>query len=424
MKYEPRIIDHPLAEDIKELPAILIEGAKAVGKTATASRLANTIMSLDNPQVKMLLRNNPEAILGVKKPVLIDEWQLEPNMWSFVRHQIDDGLANGSVLFTGSSIRVDARIHSGAGRIVRMKMRPYSVQERQMSKQYVSVGKLLTDPNYQAMGFTDQKLDDYLDEIFRSGFPGIRSKSLKARKLLIRDYVNNIIRHDFEENGFTVKKPETLRAWLKAFAASIATTTSYKKIIDTALANNEQTPSRPTADFFRETLKILYIIDDVPPFIGMGKIFPALTKAPKRFMLDPAIAMSLLDITKEQLTDFDVSKHIGKINSTMIGQLIESLVYQSLIAYADALGAQLTRFRDSKGRHEIDFILQKGGKVVLFEVKTNPNVKSSYVKHMNWFEEQAKDEYQISKVLLNTGQVAYQRKEDKVQVIPIAMLGI
>lgn len=424
MNYEPRIIDQPLAEDFKELPAILIEGAKAVGKTATASRLAKTVMSLDNPQVKMLLRNNPEAILGVKRPVLIDEWQLEPNLWSFVRHQVDDGLPAESILFTGSSIRVDARIHSGAGRIVRMKMRPYSVQERQMSQQYVSVTKLLDDSNYQATGFTDQKLDNYLDEIFRSGFPGIRNKSPKARELLIRDYVNNIIQHDFEENGFTVKEPETLRAWLKAFAASIGTTTSYKKIIDTALANNEQTPSRPTADFFREALKILYIIDDVPPFIGMGKLFPALTKAPKHFMLDPAVAMSLLDVTKDQLTDFDVSKHVGKINSDMIGQLMESLVYQSLIVYADALGAHLTHFRDSKGRHEIDFILQKGRKVVLFEVKTNPNVKNSYVKHLNWFEEQAKDEYQISKVLLNTGQVAYQRQDDHVQVVPIAMLGI
>lgn len=424
MEYEPRIIDKPLAENFKELPAILIEGAKAVGKTVTASRLAKTIMSLDNPQIKMLLQNNPASLLSVPKPVLIDEWQLEPELWSFVRHQVDDGLANQSILFTGSSIRVDARIHSGAGRIVRMKMRPYSIQERQMVDQYVSVNKLLNDPTYRAAGINDKKLDDYLDEIFKSGFPGIRKRSKKARELLIRDYVNNIIQHDFEENGFAIKEPATLRTWMKSFAAAIATTTSYKKIIDTAMANNERTPSRPTADFFREALKILYIIDDVPAFIGMGKLFPALIKAPKHFMLDPAIAMSLLDVTKDQLTDFDVNKHVGKINSDMIGQLMESLVYQSLIVYADALDAHLTHFRDSKGRHEIDFILQKGRKLVLFEVKANPNVKNSYVKHLNWFEEQAKDEYQISKVLLNTGQVAYQRQDDHVQVVPISMLGI
>lgn len=424
MTYESRIIDQPLKENLKELPAILIEGAKAVGKTATASKLAKTVMSLDNPQVKMLLRNNPAAILQAKRPVLIDEWQLEPNLWSYVRHEIDDGLEEGSVLFTGSSIRVNSRIHSGAGRIIRMKMRPYSVQERQMSQSYISVNKLLNDPNYEASGFSDKKLNNYLDEIFRSGFPGIRNKRPKARELLIRDYVNNIVQHDFEENGFLVKEPETLRAWMRAYAAAIATTTSYKKIIDTAMANNEKSPSRPTADFYREALEILYVIDDVPSFIGMGKLFPALTKAPKHFMLDPSIAMCLLDITKEQLTDFDVDKHIGKINSDMIGQLMESLVYQSLIVYADALGAHLYHFRDSKGRHEIDFILQKGRKVVLFEVKTNPNVKDSYAKHLNWFEERAHDEYQISKVILNTGQVAYKRQEDNVQIVPIAMLGL
>lgn len=150
-------------------------------------------MSLDNPQVKMLLRNNPAAILQARRPVLIDEWQLEPNLWSYVRHAIDDGLEEGSVLFTGSSIRVNSRIHSGAGRIIRMKMRPYSVQERQMSQNYVSVNKLLNDPNYKASGFNDKKLNDYLDEIFRSGFPGIRNKRPKARELLIRDYINNIV---------------------------------------------------------------------------------------------------------------------------------------------------------------------------------------------------------------------------------------
>ena len=115
-------------------------------------------------------------------------------------------------------------------------------------------------------------------------------------------------------------------------------------------------------------------------------------------MLDPAIAMSLLDVTKEQLTDFDVDKHIGKINSDLIGQLMESLVYQSLIVYADALDAHLCHFRDSKGRHEIDFILQKGRKLILFEVKTNSNVKDSYVRHLNQFEEIAGEE---SEAVLN-----------------------
>ena len=149
----------------------------------------------------------------------------------------------------------------------------------------------MNDPTYQVTGFSTQKLDNYLDEIFRSGFPGIRARSLKAGELLIRDYVNNIVQHDFEENGFTAKEPETLRSWMRAYAAAIATTTSYKKIIDTAMANNEKTPSQPTANFYRDALEILYVIDDVPAFIGMGKLFPALTKAPKHFMLDPAIAM-------------------------------------------------------------------------------------------------------------------------------------
>ena len=423
--YEKRIIDESLKSYFEDLPAILIEGAKAVGKTETCSHLAKTVFSLDNEATRMLLKGDPEIILREEHPIVLDEWQLLPEIWTFVRHQVDKGLPAGSVLFTGSSIKVNSRIHSGAGRIVRMKMRPYSIEERKMSDEYIRISHLFNGSNTDKInGKTDKNITHYLDEIFKSGFPGIRNKAERTRKLLLSSYTTNIVEHEFSENGFTVKKPESLLAWMKAYAASIGTTTNFQTIIDAAMANNSEAPSRPTANNYREALKILYIIDEVQPFLAIGKLYPNLAKAPKHFMLDPAIALSLLGVSREQLETYKVPKHVGKFNQTLIGQLLESLVYQSLIVYADANDAQLYHFRDAKGTREIDFILQKGNALILFEVKADPDAKDQYVEHLNWFEDTVKDEFQVTKVLLNTGPYAYTRESDGVHVIPIAMLGV
>ena len=421
--YEKRLIDSILKEYVDELPAILLEGAKAVGKTETCKQLASTEYRMDNAAQRELLQNNPEIILQNSKPVLIDEWQLAPSLWSYVRHAVDDGLPNGSVLFTGSSIRVNSRVHSGAGRIIRLKLRPYSIEERNLSDSYIRIEDLFNfDSKATVNGETDKTLVDYLDEIYRSGFPGIRNKSERIRKVLLKSYVTNIAEHEFEENGFKILNPHSLLAWMRIYAASIGTETKQSTLIN-AVTANDAIPSAPTVSKYREALEILDITDEVQPFLPMGKIYGNLAKGTKHFMLDPAIALSLLGVEKDELIDYQVPKYVSKFHQTLTGQLIESFVYQSLVVYADVNDAQLSYYRNSRGTREIDFILQKGHRLILFEVKTNPDVKDSYVRHLNWFEDEIGDEFKVTKVLLNTGRYAYTRQEDHVHVIPLALLG-
>ena len=421
--YEKRLIDSILKEYVDELPAILLEGAKAVGKTETCKQLASTEYRMDNAAQRELLQNNPEIILQNSKPVLIDEWQLAPSLWSYVRHAVDDGLPNGSVLFTGSSIRVNSRIHSGAGRIIRLKLRPYSIEERNLSDSYIRIEDLFNfDSKATVNGETDKTLVDYLDEIYRSGFPGIRNKPERIRKVLLKSYVTNIAEHEFKENGFKIHNPHSLLSWMRIYAASIGTETKQSTLINAATAS-DAIPSAPTVSKYREALEILDITDEVQPFLPMGKIYGNLAKGTKHFMLDPAIALSLLGVEKDELIDYQVPKYVSKFHQTLTGQLIESFVYQSLVVYADVNDAQLSYYRNSRGTREIDFILQKGHRLILFEVKTNPDVKDSYVRHLNWFEDEIGDEFKVTKVLLNTGRYAYTRREDHVHVIPLALLG-
>ncbi|MDO3392919.1 ATP-binding protein [Ligilactobacillus sp. 110_WCHN] len=421
--YEKRLIDSILKEYVDELPAILLEGAKAVGKTETCKQLASTEYRMDNAAQRELLQNNPEIILQNSKPVLIDEWQLAPSLWSYVRHAVDDGLPNGSVLFTGSSIRVNSRIHSGAGRIIRLKLRPYSIEERNLSDSYIRIEDLFNfDSKATVNGETDKTLVDYLDEIYRSGFPGIRNKSERIRKVLLKSYVTNIAEHEFEENGFKILNPHSLLAWMRIYAASIGTETKQSTLINAATAS-DAIPSAPTVSKYREALEILDINDEVQPFLPMGKIYGNLAKGTKHFMLDPAIALLLLGVEKDELIDYQVPKYVSRFHQTLTGQLIEAFVYQSLVVYADVNDAQLSYYRNSRGTREIDFILQKSHRLILFEVKTNPDVKDSYVRHLNWFEDKIGDEFKVTKVLLNTGRYAYTRREDHVHVIPLALLG-
>ena len=421
--YEKRLIDSILKEYVDDLPAILLEGAKAVGKTETCKQLASTEYRMDNAAQRELLQNNPDIILQNSKPVLIDEWQLAPSLWSYVRHAVDDGLPNGSVLFTGSSIRVNSRVHSGAGRIIRLKLRPYSIEERNLSDSYIRIADLFSfDSKATVNGETDKTLVDYLDEIYRSGFPGIRNKSERIQKVLLKSYVTNIAEHEFEENGFKILNPHSLLSWMRIYAASIGTETKQSTLINAATAS-DAIPSAPTVSKYREALEILDITDEVQPFLPMGKIYGNLAKGTKHFMLDPAIALSLLGVEKDELIDYQVPKYVSKFHQTLTGQLIESFVYQSLVVYADVNDAQLSYYRNSRGTREIDFILQKGHRLILFEVKTNPDVKDSYVRHLNWFEDEIGDEFKVTKVLLNTGRYAYTRQEDHVHVIPLALLG-
>ena len=119
MDYRRRILDETLDELFPHLAAIALEGAKGVGKTATATQRAKTVLSLNNANEHAALAANPDLVVQAPSPVLIDEWQLEPRVWDRVRRAVDDDPTGGRFLLAGSAgVAPGVRIHSGAGRIV------------------------------------------------------------------------------------------------------------------------------------------------------------------------------------------------------------------------------------------------------------------------------------------------------------------
>src|SRR5680860_1789637 len=145
LAYIGRIVDSEVERKLRALGGVVIEGAKACGKTVSAQQHAASEVRLDvNEPIREAAALDPSSILDGPTPRLIDEWQLEPAIWNHVRRAIDDRRAPGQFILTGSVIPADeATRHSGAGRLTRVRMRPMSLFEKGRSSGHMSLGRLL-----------------------------------------------------------------------------------------------------------------------------------------------------------------------------------------------------------------------------------------------------------------------------------------
>ena len=422
MAYTRRILDDKLDQMTAVLPAISIEGAKGVGKTATARRRADVVFDLDDDNAGQVVAGNPRAVLEGDKCVFIDEWQLVPSVWNVVRRAVDDGAPPGRFLLAGSaSPKPEARIHSGAGRIVRLMMRPLSLPERGLETPTVSLAALL-DGVEDVQGRTQVGVADYLAEIVSSGFPGIRAAAPDARPHLLKSYVDRIVDHEIDLLGDRTRRSESVRAWLAAYGAATATTASYSALLDAATPGQDDKPSKVTAMAYRDLLQRLWILDPVPAWIPGSGHLARLAQSPKHHLVDPALAAVLVGVSAESLIKGDGPKAI-KRDGTYLGALFESLAAQTVRVLAEAGGCTVAHFRLRGGAQEVDLIVQRPDrKVLAIEVKLSTTVRPADVRGLNWLEQQVPDAV-IDKVLLNTGSMAY-RRPDGVAVVPLSLLGV
>lgn len=422
MPYHERILDGVLDAVFPDLAAIAIEGAKGVGKTALAKQRANTIFALDDEQQRELIVADMHTIASAAPPVLLDEWQLAPGTWDAVRRAVDERPEGGRFLLTGSaSVESGTRLHSGAGRIVSMKMRPLTIAERGVAAPTVSLAALLNGDHQKIEGSTTARLSGYVDEIVRSGFPGIRPLPDRARRLQLDGYLSRIVERELPEAGLMVRRPAALTAWLAAYGAATASTASYSTILDAATAGVADKPSRSAVDGYREHLQRIFVLDPVPAWTPAFTPLTRLALSPKHHLVDPALAARLLRVDERDLLSGGGNlPALGP--ASFLGALFESLVTQSVRVYAEAAEASVGHLRSQDGRREIDLIVEgPGRRVVAIEVKLAATVSDRDVRHLNWLHEELGDRV-AERVVVTTGNHAY-RRPDGVAVVPLALLG-
>lgn len=421
VSYQRRIADDELDELLPGLPAISLEGPKGVGKTVTASRRAATILNLDEVATVEALRNDPRQLDVGPTPILIDEWQRYPEVWDRVRRSVDADGSSGRFLLTGSATPAGATIHSGAGRIVRIRMRPLSVAERAISEPTVSLAQLLQDGDVEINGSTTVGLPDYVREIVSSGLPGVRALSGRAQRAQLDSYLDQIVEREFPELGLRLRRPESLRGWLRAYAAATASTASYSTILDAATPGQSDKPTKVTTITYRDVLAQLFMLDPVEAWHPGQSSFSRLGSSPKHFLADPAFAARLLLLSPEDLSRGSDLRPLGPQNGTILGHLFEALIALSLKTYVLRSEAHLGHLRTRNGDHEVDFIVSTGRRTVAIEVKLSPEVNDHDVKHLVWLKGLMGSDLKDA-VIITTGRRAY-RRPDGVAVVPAALLG-
>lgn len=417
-----RVVDAEVGELSSALPAVAIVGAKGVGKTATATRRATTVHALDDPAQRSVAAADPARLLESAPPVLIDEWQYVPACWDLVRRAVDAGADPGRFLLTGSASPAGVETHSGAGRIVSVRMRPLALSERGVEQPTVSLRELLNGGRPPVRGRTDLRLGDYVQEILRSGFPGIRALSGRPLRAQLDSYLDRIVDRDFPELGHSLRNPAALRRWMTACAAASSTTASFETIRDAATGGEGDKPAKTTTQPYRDVLERLWILDPVPAWAPTRNRIRRLSSPPKHQLADPALAARLLGLdTDALLSGRDAGPPI-KRDGTQLGRLFESLCTLSLRVYAQASEARISHLRTNGGEHEVDLIVERDdGCVLAVECKLTRDIRDDDIRHLNWLSRQLGDSL-IDRVVLTTGTEAY-RRPDGVAVIPAALIG-
>jgi uncharacterized protein len=420
--YSRRTIDEEIDELSRNLSALVLEGPKGVGKTATATQRASTIHNLDDPALANIGAAEPTRLLEGDPPVLIDEWQRVPQTWDLVRRAVDAGAPPGSFFLTGSATPALSPTHSGAGRIVTIRMRPLTFSERRIEKPTVSLSKLLKAKQPKIDGTSKVNLQTYTEEIVHSGFPGLRQLSGRSLRAQLDSYLQRIAERDFLEMGHAIRNPAALQRWMMSYAAATSTTASYETIRDAATSGHGDKPSKTTTQPFRDILQRLWIIEPVQAWLPSRNYLLHLSSPPKHQFADPALAARLLGADTEALLD---AKPLGPAiprQGPLLGALFEALVTLDIRVAAQASECRVKHLRTARGDREIDLIVERGdGRILAIEVKLARDVDDSDVRHLLWLKEQLGDDL-LDTVIVTSGPHAYRRK-DGVAVVPLALLG-
>lgn len=416
MSYLRRTLDLVLDELMSYEAAIAIDGPKGVGKTATAERRSVKAWRLDNAVDRSLIEADPTFADAPAGTLLIDEWQRYPSVWDSVRRLVDDGADPGRFLLTGSATpHHGAGTHSGAGRIASLRMRPMALYERGHEQAVVSLAGLLSPEQIAVSGTSEFTARRYFDSIVESGFPGIYTLPEQRAARRLEDYLQRVIDRDLPELGFSVRRPETLRRWMGAYAAASSTTSSYSVMLDATTRGDGSQPARTTTVAYRDHLTQLWLIDPVPAWQPrIHNPFKWLQHSSKHQLADPALAARLLGLSAESLG--------SARGAVMAGALFESLATLTVRVAAQASDARVGHLRTKNGDHEVDLVVEGlGGEVLGIEVKLSAHVDDRHVKHLKWLREQLGDRV-VDLAVIYSGKHAY-RRSDGIAVIPLALLG-
>ena len=364
MEYIKRYVDDELNDILECMGAVLIVGPKWCGKTTTATQFAKTIIELQHPTLGKsyieLADVDPLLLLDGEKPLLIDEWQMAPELWDAVRYSVDKTDGYGLYILTGSTIVDNSKInHKGVGRIHRLMMRPMSLYESGDSNGNIPLSGLFNEKDVKINGITsDLSLRDLTFLASRGGWPETLNIEDKQKQLIVASsYFDNICRDDTYNIDGVKRDSKLFEAILRSYSRNISALVSNTKIM-ADIEENYGKISEPTFYSYITVLKNLFVIDNVSAWAPNIRSKQKIRKTEKKEFIDPSIAVAGLNVTPEMLI-YDLET---------FGFIFETLCIRDLKVYSSPLGGKVLYYND--GTLEVDCVLQiADGRYGLIEFK-------------------------------------------------------
>lgn len=420
-EYRKRVSDQLLKDQLEAAGGVLIQGAKWCGKTTTALQQARSVIYMNDPMksanYKHLAETNISLLLEGDTPLLIDEWQLTPQLWDAARYTIDQRGMTGQFIFTGSAVPADrSRItHTGTGRFAWVTMRPMSLWESSESNGGISLASLFNGETQdcRAPGY-DLKHIAFLT--CRGGWPAALDLSEKASLRQAYNYIDAVSEQEISDVDGTQRDPALTKRLLRSYARHQGTQASVASILNDILTNENGSTTETTITSYLKALEKIFVIENMPAWNPNLRSKAAIRTSDTRYFVDPSVAAAALRLGPSDL--------IADLNT--FGLLFETLAARDLRVYADVLDGDVFHYRDKNGL-ECDAVLHlRNGHYGLIEVKIGGE---------KWIEQGAENLMSLSNiintekmyepsfmmVLTAVGDYAYRRK-DGIYVVPITCL--
>ncbi|MGQ0464373.1 MAG: ATP-binding protein [Sporichthyaceae bacterium] len=346
-EYRPRVIDAALQRTLAAAGAVVIEGARASGKTMTALHAAASYVFVDDAEIQRLLDVAPRSLLEGAAPRLLDEWQVAPELWNLVRRAVDSASQPGRFILTGSAVPPDDLTrHTGAGRFLRLRQRTMSGWEKlEAPAGAVSLSGLFDGelPTTDLGAAPD--LDTVIENLLRPGFPAMTTLSPAQSATRLRGYIDDVARTDIQRIADIRHAPEVVKQLIAALARSVASEVTY-----TTLAADLRTVApaidAETVSSYVGLLQRLFVVEAQRPWTPALRSRARVRTSPKLHLVDPALAAAALGAGPHRLRN----------DLATLGTLFESAVVHDLTVFAAAIDGEVSHYRDSNNK-EIDAIV-------------------------------------------------------------------
>lgn len=473
-EYRQRLVDETLQQALRRSGAVLIEGPKWCGKTTTAEQAAASVRFLDEPgkleSNQLLAKINPSELLAGSAPLLLDEWQLAPELWDAIRFTVDRRGAPGQFILTRSAVpaNLDKLHHTGTGRFARIRMRPMSLYESGESSGAVSLTELFQNPEPPVaeavpgaktapgaktihstppspaesellpaphnsdprnrefpaepreprfLASSTLTIEGLCQAITRGGWPQATFLAPADATATARDYFQAVVKQDISRVDEVSRDEARARRLMRSYARLQGSQAAIATIQADMRAHEAQTMSPDTINSYLEALRRIFVIEDLPAWSPKLRSKTAIRTSDTRYFTDPSIAAAALEATARDLAG----------DPQTLGFLFETLAVRDLRAYTEALGGTLYHYRDKNGL-ECDTIAHMAdGRYALIEIKLGSDAAietgAATLKRLAGLIDTSKMRApSFLAVLTGVGDFAYQRP-DGVYAIPIGTLG-